>query len=90
MMNGEDKQFFDIKLGALEKLMEQKWKAHDTHSTERWGEIKDAIDGIEDKMRCDVHVERMKGMDGQIKAVWTFVTLIIGSIVGGFYWLIRK
>ena len=89
-MNGDDKQFLDKRLTKLETKMEEKWSAHDTHSNERWGEIKDAIKTIEGKMNCGVHSERMKALSGRINVAWGFIVMIIGSIVGGFFWLVRK
>ena len=45
-------------------------------------EIKSEISDIKDKMTCDVHKERMAGINTRIAWLWGIVSFIILAIVG--------
>jgi len=91
-MNGETQE--------LLRELEKNFIELDTKNTERWrvhreraDEIKTIIVNIHEKLnelQCDVHVERMKNITGNLSRIWVVVIMMISSMVGGFWFLIKK
>jgi len=70
-MNGEEKN----RLTILETLFKERWDNHDKRSEEKWDFIAKQLRKL-DKLQCDIHHERMKGINGRVTLIWSMLVLI--------------
>jgi len=76
-LEGVTRSVYELKVGTLQAVSDLK--------TEINKSISDLKVNME-KRPCDVHANKFEQMERSLKRVWTFVTLIIGTLIGGMIW----
>jgi len=99
-MNGDDLKFLEQKFVELRTIVSERWKSHADRSRElredinyQFDQLKKDIEKIITRLNilnCQSHAEKMVSFDKSIKVLFTLITLIIGSIVTGFFMILGK
>lgn len=80
-MNGEDKRYLDQRLNDLKDSSKEQWETHRQHSDQKWGEVRDQISKIFDKLDVlPALVERIKGINGKMAWLWGIVVMVVGYL----------
>ncbi len=77
-LNGDARKI-ELKIMEIQTRNEERWNAHDRRSEENWSEIKGSLK-ILHKLPCDVHTERMRGLNKSIGWIWAITILMIAGI----------
>ena len=83
-MNGKDLEVLEQKFKALKNEFKYRWDTHDKRSDEIWGEIRGDIKSI-----CK-ELKTIASLKTSVNWLTWSVRGIIISLIGGFFWLIRK
>ena len=92
-MNGESTELLNAlkaELNHLKDLMSERWDTHAQRSIEFKEGIQQHIDKKISELPCKVHIERMSNIKTTLAVHWGMFIIIVGSIVGGFFWMLRK
>ncbi len=74
------------RMTKLEITIKEWRKHHDIMSEEIWDNIREKIDGIQSRMSCEVHDERMKSIFVRMNWLYVFVTVVlVGGVVLGLW-----
>jgi len=80
-MNGKERTYLEQRLNDLKEQNKQQWETHRQHSDQKWGEVRDQISKIFDKVeKLPALVERIKGINGKINWLWGIIVVIVGYL----------
>ncbi len=77
MTNGDH----DTRLTVLETSIREWKKAHDVRSNEIWDYIKEELIAIKTMVKCEVHAERIKQMNGKINWLYVVIAGVLGVAI---------
>ena len=86
-MSDNERQEIALELAVLKAEMNEKWRAHDKRSDERWSDLMEIVHELKQKIdnrQCVAHSEILIGLNNRISALEK-LTNIVGWAIGVVY-----